>query len=321
VSARISRRRGGRWGRALAVLGLLCAAGAGALAVAWATLPDPSGLARRLPATTALVEQRRAEARLRGVPFRVQMQPVELDRISPRLAEAVVLSEDASFFGHAGFDWQEIRNAAEQNLRAGRTVRGASTLTQQLAKNLWLGTERTWLRKGREALLALKLERSLTKRRLLAVYLNVVEWGDGVFGAEAAARRWFGVTAAELSAAQASALAAMLPAPRRAALSPAPPWLARRARKVLGLLRQTRKIGDDAYVAAAAELERILGAPAEPGDADASDLEPPDDDLAPVAAPAGPTSRAAAPPAGAVSPRDVTPDGAAPGNAAPPPND
>jgi monofunctional biosynthetic peptidoglycan transglycosylase len=242
------------------------------------------------------------------------MSPVELDRISPRLAEAVVLSEDASFFGHGGFDWQEIRNAAGQNLRAGRTVRGASTLTQQLAKNLWLGTERTWLRKGREALLAVKLERTLTKRRLLTVYLNVVEWGDGVFGAEAAARRWFGVAAADVSAAQAAALAAMLPAPRRAALAPAPGWLARRSRKVLGLLRQTRKIDDDTYVAAAAELERILGAPASPGDADAPDLEPPDDDLPPPPAPAGPPPRSAAPPARVDSPGDSAPAGAAPGD-------
>jgi monofunctional biosynthetic peptidoglycan transglycosylase len=287
VSAESSRRRGGRWGRALAALGLLAAVGAGALAAAWASLPDPSGLARRLPATSALVEQRRAEARARNRPFRLQLRPVELERISPRLAEAVVLSEDASFFGHGGFDWQEIGDAAKQNLRAGRTVRGASTITQQLAKNLWLGTERTWSRKGREALLALKLERALPKRRVLAVYLNVVEWGDGVFGAEAAARRWFGVAAADLSAAQAATLAAMLPAPRRAALSPAPPWLARRARKVLGLLRQTRKIGEDEYVAAAAELEGLLGALSPPGEADAADLEPPDDDDPPGAAPPG----------------------------------
>jgi monofunctional biosynthetic peptidoglycan transglycosylase len=281
VSARNSPRRGGRWGRALVALGLVVASGAAAVAAAWASLPDPSGLARRFPATTALVERRRAEALTRNRPFRTSLRPVELDRISPRLAEAVLLAEDASFFGHGGFDWQEIRSAAEQNLRAGRTVRGASTLTQQLAKNLWLTPERTWLRKGREALLALKLERTLSKRRILALYLNVVEWGDGVFGAEAAARRWFGVPAADLSAAQAATLAAMLPAPRRAALEPAPPWLARRARKVLGLLRQARKIDDDAYVAAADELERILGAPAAPGDAEGPDPEPPEDDLAP----------------------------------------
>ena len=264
-----------RW--ALAALALL-AAGAAALAVAWRALPDASGLARRFPATTALVEQRRAEAARQGRPFHPALRPVGLERISPRLAEAVVLAEDASFFGHGGFDWQEIRNAAEQNLRAGRTVRGASTLSQQLAKNLWLGTERTWTRKAREALLAMKLERALAKRRILALYLNVAEWGDGVFGAEAASLRWFGVPAAELSAAQAAALAAMLPAPRRASLGPAPPWLARRARKVLGLLRQARKIGEDEYLAAAAELERLLGVPPAPPGAAGDDEPPPEDE-------------------------------------------
>ncbi len=159
-----------------------------------------------------------------------------------------MLAEDAAFFGHGGFDWREIRGAAEQNLKAGRTVRGASTITQQLAKNLYLGTERTYGRKLREAVLALKLERALSKRRILALYLNAVEWGPGIFGAEAAARHWFGLPASALDAAQAAALAAMLPAPRRAKLAPAPPWLARRARKVLGLMRQAGKLDDDEYV-------------------------------------------------------------------------
>ena len=272
ASPKRTARPGGAVGRALTVAAVIAAAGVAATAALWASLPDPAPLASRLPTTTALVEQRRAEARPDRRAFRLDLRPVGLDRISPRLAEAVRLSEDASFFGHRGFDWREIRNAAEQNLKAGHTVRGASTLTQQLAKNLWLGTERTWLRKAREALLTVKLERSLSKQRILAVYLNVVEWGDGVFGAEAAARHWFGVGAGELSAAQAAALAAMLPAPRRAGLSPAPAWLARRARRVLAWMAQAGTIGEAEHARARAELEDLLRAPP-----DAGDEEPPAD--------------------------------------------
>jgi monofunctional biosynthetic peptidoglycan transglycosylase len=239
----------------------------------WRSLPDVEPLATRAPSSTALMEQRRAEAVAAGRSFRPDYRPVSLDRISPRLVRAVVASEDASFFGHAGFDWDEIKNAAEQNWKAGRTVRGASTITQQLAKNLWLGTERSYLRKLREALLAVKLERSLSKKRILTLYLDVAEWGNGVFGAEAAARRWFGVDARDLSAAQAATLAAMLPAPRRAALAPAPRWLARKARRILGLMERNGTVPAGEVAAARAELDRILGGPAPvPGE---PDEEPP----------------------------------------------
>ena len=241
----------------------------------WRSLPDPAQFATRAPASTALMQQRRAEAARSGKAYRVDYRPVSIDRISPRLVRAVVASEDASFFGHAGFDWDEIRNAAEQNWKAGRTVRGASTITQQLAKNLWLGTERSYLRKAREALLAVKLERSLPKRRILTLYLDVAEWGNGVFGAEAAARHWFGTSARDLTAAQACVLAAMLPAPRRAALAPAPRWLARKARRLLGLLERNGTVPADDAAAARSELERLLSAPPTlPSD---TDEEPPED--------------------------------------------
>jgi monofunctional biosynthetic peptidoglycan transglycosylase len=272
-------RRGTRRGRPL----LRIAAGAAAslllLALAglalWRSLPDPAPLAVRLPPTTALIEQRRAEAARDGRPFRVDYRPVTLERISPRLVRAVVASEDASFFGHAGFDWDEMQKAAGQNWKAGRTVRGASTITQQLAKNLWLGTERSYLRKIREALLAVKLERTLPKRRILTLYLDVAEWGNGVFGAEAAARHWFHTGARDLSAAQAATLAAMLPAPRRAALAPAPRWLARKARRILGLLERNGTVPAGEEAPARAELERILaGAAALPAE---GDDEPPEE--------------------------------------------
>jgi monofunctional biosynthetic peptidoglycan transglycosylase len=244
--------------------------------LSWRSLPDVAPLGTRAPASTALMEQRRAEAARDGKAFRADYRPVSLDRISPRLARAVVASEDASFFGHAGFDWDEIRNAAGQNWKAGRTVRGASTITQQLAKNLWLGTERSYLRKLREALLAVKLERSLSKKRILTLYLDVAEWGNGVFGAEAAAHRWFGTGARDLSAAQSATLAAMLPAPRRAAIAPAPRWLARRARRILELMERNGTVPAAEVASSRAELERILAAPASPSGQ--PEDEPPEED-------------------------------------------
>jgi len=267
------RKKGPRKGR-LALR--IAAAGALSTLVAvllfwlfWRSLPDVAPLIARAPASTALMEQRRAEAARDGKAFRPDYRPVSLDRISPRLVRAVIASEDASFFGHAGFDWDEMRNAAEQNLKAGRTVRGASTITQQLAKNLWLGTERSYLRKLREALLAVKLERSLSKKRILTLYLDVAEWGNGVFGAEAAAHRWFGTGARDLSAAQSATLAAMLPAPRRAAVAPAPRWLARRARRILNLMERNGTIPAAEVASSRVELERILAAPASlPGQPD-----------------------------------------------------
>ena len=241
----------------------------------WRSLPDAAPLGARAPASTALMEQRRAEAARDGRAFRPDYRPVSLDRISPRLVRAVIASEDASFFGHAGFDWDEMRNAAEQNWKAGRTVRGASTITQQLAKNLWLGTERSYLRKVREALLAVKLERTLPKKRILTLYLDVAEWGNGVFGAEAAAHRWFGIGARDLSAAQSATLAAMLPAPRRAAVAPAPRWLARRARRILELMERNGTVPAAEVASSRVELERILAAPASlPGQ---PDEEPPEE--------------------------------------------
>jgi len=181
-----------------------------------------------------------------------------MDRISPGLAQAVLVSEDASFYSHGAFDFTEIRAAAKESLLAGRGLRGASTLTQQLAKNLWLGTERSPWRKLKEAVLAVKLERTLSKRRILALYLNVAEWGEGVFGAQAAAQARFGVEASDLTTAQAALLAAMLPAPRRADLAHPSRWLARRARRVLDRLYASGHIDAPEHAHASADLERLL---------------------------------------------------------------
>jgi monofunctional biosynthetic peptidoglycan transglycosylase len=140
---------------------------------------------------------------------------VPYERISEHLKRAVVAAEDARFLDHEGFDWDAIQKAMQKNEKRGKVVAGASTISQQLAKNLFLSGHRSWLRKGEEAIITWMMERTLSKRRILELYLNVAEWGEGVFGAEAAARHHFGVPAAALGPEQAAWLAAILPSPRR----------------------------------------------------------------------------------------------------------
>jgi len=139
---------------------------------------------------------------------------VDYSKISINLKRAVIASEDAKFIDHEGFDWEGIQKAFDKNLKKGKIVAGGSTISQQLAKNLFLSTKRTPWRKGEEALITVMLENMLSKRRILEIYLNVIEWGNGVFGAEAAARHYYKSSAANLSGGQAAKLAAMIPNPR-----------------------------------------------------------------------------------------------------------
>lgn len=146
--------------------------------------------------------------------FELKHQWVAYPAISPQLKRALVASEDAKFLQHEGFDWEGIQTAWEKNLAKGRIVAGGSTISQQLAKNLFLSSQRTPWRKGQEAVITVMLEAVMDKRRIFEIYLNVIEWGDGIFGAEAAARHHFRTSAARLSAPQAARLAAMVPNPR-----------------------------------------------------------------------------------------------------------
>jgi monofunctional biosynthetic peptidoglycan transglycosylase len=166
------------------------------------------------PGTTSFMERRLEGLRAKRPKAALKHQWVDYDRISAHLKRAVVAAEDAKFIDHDGFDWEGIQRALERNQTRGRVVAGGSTISQQLAKNLFLSGERSVLRKGQEALITLMLETVLDKRRILELYLNVAEWGEGVFGAEAAARHYYGVSAANLGPAQAARLAAMLPRPR-----------------------------------------------------------------------------------------------------------
>lgn len=139
---------------------------------------------------------------------------VAYDRISPHLKRAIVAAEDSTFLDHEGFDIEGIQAAVEKNLKKGKLVAGGSTISQQLAKNLFLSGDRSFIRKGQEAVITLMIEATWSKRRILEVYLNIIEWGDGIYGAEAAARRYYKTSAANLNASQSARMAAMVPNPR-----------------------------------------------------------------------------------------------------------
>jgi monofunctional biosynthetic peptidoglycan transglycosylase len=191
------------------------------LCYAYLTLPDVRFLARSNPRETAFMRIRTEEAALDGRTLRRVQRWVPYSRISPNLKRAVLVAEDDAFFQHEGVDFEQLRQTIETDLARGRAVRGASTITQQLAKNLYLSPARDPLRKLREWILARRLEAALSKARIFEIYLNVIEWGDGIWGAEAAARTYFGVSAASLSPSQAALLAGAIVNPRL--LSPARP--------------------------------------------------------------------------------------------------
>ncbi|MGI8898800.1 MAG: transglycosylase domain-containing protein [Pyrinomonadaceae bacterium] len=185
------------------------------------------------PATTSLINARAEETQAQGQEPRRKQVWLPLDRISPNLQRAVLAGEDTNFVTHNGFDYQALQKAWDEAQRAAANEakaegdnesdwlpylpdfkRGASTITQQLAKNLYLSTDKTVIRKGQEAIITVFLERLLTKRRILEIYLNVIEWGDGIYGAEAAAQHYFRKSAASLSASEAAFLSAIIPNPR-----------------------------------------------------------------------------------------------------------
>ncbi len=164
------------------------------------------------PPTTAVHVQRRLQAWIHGTPYHERYRFVPLSQISPQLQHAVIAAEDARFYEHHGFDWHQIQIAAEEDMEGGRK-RGASTITQQLVKNLFFGTDRSIIRKGVEFTLTPVAELVLGKRRILEIYLNVVEWGPGIYGADSACRFYYRTAAEKMDAARAARLAAILPAP------------------------------------------------------------------------------------------------------------
>lgn len=242
-AARAARSRSGRirraafWSLALLLL-------AGVLDVGrYAVWPDVSRLARENPGTTAFMRWREAQWASAGRKKRVVQDWVPLARIAKPARMAVTIAEDDKFWQHEGFDFEGMRQALAKDLGEGRLAAGGSTITQQLAKNLWLSPSKNPLRKVKEAILAWRLEVELSKKRILELYLNVAEWGDGVFGIEAAARAAFGVTAAALTPEQAASLAAVLPRPL--SWSAAHPSRGAAARANIILKRLNRRLGTD----------------------------------------------------------------------------
>jgi monofunctional biosynthetic peptidoglycan transglycosylase len=166
------------------------------------------------PSSSSFMEDRLEVMQDKNPDAELQHQWVPYKRISNSLKQALIASEDAKFVDHEGFDWEGIQKAYEKNLKKGKIVAGGSTISQQLAKNLFLSTKRTPWRKGEEVIITVMLEHMMEKQRIFEIYLNVIEWGNGVFGAEAAARHYYHVSAAQLSPQQAAKLAAMVPNPR-----------------------------------------------------------------------------------------------------------
>jgi monofunctional biosynthetic peptidoglycan transglycosylase len=167
------------------------------------------------PPVTMVQAQRQVESWLRHKPYRRRYDFVPLSRISPELQHAVVAAEDGRFYQHHGIDWKEVQKVVDQDLEEGRVGRGGSTITQQLVKNLFLTTNRSFLRKGVEFTLAPTAELLLSKRRILELYLNVIEWGPGVYGAEGASQSWYNIPATRVNREQAARLAALIPSPLR----------------------------------------------------------------------------------------------------------
>jgi monofunctional biosynthetic peptidoglycan transglycosylase len=180
-----------------------------------ALMPDLYRLREKNPSKTAFMEYREKQWREKGRPVRVHQVWVPLSRISPYLVKAVLIAEDDKFWSHEGFDYESIKQAVEKDLQSGKMRFGGSTISQQLAKNLYLSPAKSYWRKIREALITWRMEQVLSKKRILELYLNVAEWGDGIFGAEAASRHYFEKPASELSPREAARLAVVLPSPRK----------------------------------------------------------------------------------------------------------
>ena len=255
------------------ILRALAAAAAIAFAVfayVYLTLPDVRVLAATNPSTTAWMDMRAREAAAAGRPLRHEQRWIPYTRISPNLKRAVLAAEDDAFFEHEGVDLEQLKTAIEQDLQNGRAMRGASTITQQLAKNLYLSPSRDPLRKLRELIIARRLEAALPKARIFEIYLNVIEWGDGIWGAEAASRAYFRTSAASLSREQAALLAGSIINPRLYSPAHPPARLLRRQRIILsrmGGYEPPPAVASPAPVPAETPADTEGAVTTEPGDA------------------------------------------------------
>jgi monofunctional biosynthetic peptidoglycan transglycosylase len=207
---RVSLRSIGRYTIAAAAIGFA------SVTYTWMTLPDVRPLRTENPTTTAFIALRADEARAAGRPVHAVQRWIPYSRIAPDLIRAAVVAEDGAFWDHDGVDYFEIRESLHDTFTKGESLRGASTITMQLAKNLYLSPSRSPYRKLAELFITRRLEAALSKRRILELYLNLIEWGDGIWGCEAAAEVYFGKSAADLSTDEAALLAATIASPHTA---------------------------------------------------------------------------------------------------------
>ena len=210
-------------------------------------LPDVSGLKTQNPRTTALMVQRYKEAKKTDDTFRIQQQWIDFEAIPKLLRETVRISEDAAFYQHKGIDFVELKEALKKNWQKGEYVRGASTITQQLAKNLYLSTDKNFLRKIKEFLIARRLENNLSKDRIFTIYLNVIEWGPGLFGVEAAAQHYYHKSVGQLNLEEIVRLVAVIPQPLKINPTENSDWLKWKARWILDALRRYAYIDQTEY--------------------------------------------------------------------------
>ncbi len=210
-------------------------------------LVDVSSLKKKNPALTAMMKFRVEQYRKNNKNIQLRQYWVPLSRISPYLVKAVLIGEDDKFYRHSGFDIEGIKKAIEKDIKEKKLKYGGSTITQQLAKNLYLSPSKNPIRKIQEAIITWRLERTLSKKRILEIYLNVAEWGEGIFGAESAARHHFGKSAAELTAWEAARLAASLPNPIKYSPSGNSKFVERRARLIYFIM-QKRGIIKEEYI-------------------------------------------------------------------------
>ncbi|MGE0392902.1 MAG: monofunctional biosynthetic peptidoglycan transglycosylase [Vicinamibacterales bacterium] len=275
--------------RALIVVAAL---GFALVAYVYLTLPDVRALRTTNPMSTAFMELRAREAAARGKPLRHEHRWLAYRRISSSLKRAVLVAEDDAFWQHEGVDLEQLRETVEEDLVKGKPMRGASTITQQLAKNLYLSPSRDPSRKIRELIIARRLEAALPKDRILELYLNLIEWGDGVWGADAAARRYFGVSASSLSPSQAALMAGAIINPRVYRVDQPNRRLLRRQAIILSRMNRATPPEPSAPVDRGVPVESV-SAPAAPAVESGADTAPAPDpavttDAAAPAAPAPP---------------------------------
>ncbi|HLF20214.1 MAG TPA: monofunctional biosynthetic peptidoglycan transglycosylase [Bacteroidota bacterium] len=210
------------------------------------------------PASTAFMKEHEAVARKKGRPFRKSQTWIPLKRIPKYVIDAIVVAEDGTFWSHSGFDWFEFRVSLGRNLKEGRMARGASTITQQIAKNLFLSPSKNPFRKLREWILTWYIERTVSKSRILEIYLNVIEWGNGIYGIEAASTHYFGKPAQDLSQNDATRLAAIIPNPRRHGANEQSQYVTRRSSIILQRMRARGMVSGDTNVTPPDSLALIV---------------------------------------------------------------